>query len=277
MLAARERRGTKIVVVDPRRTATGVEADLFLPIALGTDVALFSGLLAHLAETGALNRGFLEKHTAGFADALGRAREIAPTLAATAQATGLSERAVGEFVAHFRTTERVVTCFSQGVNQAAQGTDKVNAIINCHLASGRIGRPGTGPFSLTGQPNAMGGREVGGLANMLAAHMGFSREEIDRVRRFWGAPRMAEREGLKAVALFDAVAAGRVKALWIMATNPAVSLPEADGARDALRQLDLLVVSENVTATDTIARGAHVLFPAPAWGRRAGPDPNSEG
>src|SRR5215204_5765084 len=142
--------------------------------------------------------------------------------------------------------------------------------------TGRIGRPGTGPFSLTGQPNAMGGREVGGLANMLAAHMGFSREEIDRVRRFWGAPRMAEREGLKAVALFGAVAAGRVKALWIMATNPAVSLPEADGARDALRQLDLLVVSENVIATDTIAGGAHVLFPAAAWGEKDGTVTNSE-
>ena len=176
----------------------------------------------------------------------------------------------------FAAAERTVTCFSQGVNQAAQGTDKVNAIINCHLATGRIGRPGTGPFSLTGQPNAMGGREVGGLANMLAAHMGFSPEEIDRVRRFWGAPRMAEREGLKAVALFEAIAAGRVKALWIMATNPAVSLPEADGARDALRQLDLLVVSENVIATDTIARGAHVLFPAAAWGEKDGTVTNSE-
>ncbi|MFL5231624.1 MAG: molybdopterin-dependent oxidoreductase, partial [Microvirga sp.] len=176
----------------------------------------------------------------------------------------------------FAAAERTVTCFSQGVNQAAQGTDKVNAIINCHLATGRIGRPGTGPFSLTGQPNAMGGREVGGLANMLAAHMGFSPEEIDRVRRFWGAPRMAEREGLKAVALFEAIAAGRVKALWIIATNPAVSLPAADGARDALRQLDLLVVSENVIATDTIARGAHVLFPAAAWGEKDGTVTNSE-
>src|SRR5215207_4877136 len=120
------------------------------------------------------------------------------------------------------------------------------------------------------------GREAGGLANMLAAHMGFSPEEIDRVRRFWGAPRMAEREGLKAVALFEAIAAGRVKALWIIATNPAVSLPEADGARDALRHLDLLVVSENVIATDTIARGAHVLFPAAAWGEKDGTVTNSE-
>jgi len=276
MVDARGRRGTKIVVVDPRRTATGDEADLFLPIAPSTDAALFSGLLAHLAEAGKLDRRFIAAHTSGFAEALARAREIAPTTAATARVTGLPAPAVQAFFELFAAVERTVTCFSQGVNQAAQGTDKVNAIINCHLATGRIGRPGTGPFSLTGQPNAMGGREVGGLANMLAAHMGFSREEIDRVRRFWGAPRMAEREGLKAVALFDAVAAGRVKALWIMATSPAVSLPEADGARDALRQLDLLVVSENVIATDTIAGGAHVLFPAAAWGEKDGTVTNSE-
>ena len=276
MLDTRARRGTKIVVVDPRRTATGDEADLFLPIEPGTDAALFSGLLVHLAEAGKLDRDFIESHTTGFAEALARAREIAPTAAATARATGLPAPAVQAFFELFAAAERTVTCFSQGVNQAAQGTDKVNAIINCHLATGRIGRPGTGPFSLTGQPNAMGGREVGGLANMLAAHMGFSPEEIDRVRRFWGAPRMAEREGLKAVALFEAIAAGRVKALWIMATNPAVSLPEADGARDALRQLDLLVVSENVIATDTIARGAHVLFPAAAWGEKDGTVTNSE-
>ena len=228
------------------------------------------------AEAGKLDRDFIESHTTGFAEALARAREIAPTTAATARATGLPAPAVQAFFELFAAAERTVTCFSQGVNQAAQGTDKVNAIINCHLATGRIGRPGTGPFSLTGQPNAMGGREVGGLANMLAAHMGFSPEEIDRVRRFWGAPRMAEREGLKAVELFEAIAAGRVKALWIMATNPAVSLPAADGARDALRQLDLLVVSENVTATDTIARGAHVLFPAAAWGEKDGTVTNSE-
>ena len=132
--------------------------------------------------------------------------------------------------------ERVVTCYSQGVNQSAQGTDKVNAIINCHLATGRIGKPGMGPFSLTGQPNAMGGREVGGLANQLAAHMGFSPPEIDRVRRFWNAPNMATREGLKAVQMFEAIERGEIKALWVMATNPAVSLPRAGAVRDALSE-----------------------------------------
>src|SRR5215468_1716707 len=191
MVANRRERGARLVVIDPRRTATAQEADLFLPIAPGGDTALFCGLLAHLAETGALDVVYIEAHTTGFAEAVARARAIAPDAAATAKATGLDRADVVSFFGWFRATPRTVTCYSQGVNQSAQGTDKVNAIINCHLATGRIGTPGTGPLSLTGQPNAMGGREVGGLANQLAAHMGFSSTEIDRVRRFWQAPRMA--------------------------------------------------------------------------------------
>src|SRR6185295_6175051 len=151
-----------------------------------------------------------------------------------------------------------------------------NAILNCHLATGRIGLPGASPFSLTGQPNAMGGREVGGLANQLAAHMGFSPAEIDRVRRFWNAPRMAAREGRKAVQLFDAVARGEIKALWVMASNPAVSLPRAGAVRDALKTLELFVVSENVLSNDTVNAGAQVLLPAAAWGEKDGTVTNSE-
>ena len=276
MVAARQRRGTKLVVIDPRRTATGEEADLFLPIAHGTDTALFSGLLVHLAELGALGESYIADHTIGFSTALEQARRIAPSLAATASATGLPEADVARFFALFATTERTVTCYSQGVNQSAQGTDKVNAILNCHLATGRIGRPGMGPFSLTGQPNAMGGREVGGLANQLAAHMGFSPEEVDRVRRFWDAPAMAQKEGLKAVDMFAAIGRGEIKALWVMGTNPAVSLPRAGAVRSGLANLDLFVVSDNVRHTDTIASGAHVLLPAAAWGEKDGTVTNSE-
>ncbi len=276
ILQNRQQRGAKIVVIDPRRTATGHEADLFLPIAPGMDTALFCGLLVHLAEVGALDQSYIAAHTSGFATALARAREIAPDIAATAEATELPPDDVARFFDIFRTTARVVTCYSQGVNQSAQGSDKVNAIINCHLATGRIGKVGTGPFSLTGQPNAMGGREVGGLANQLAAHMGFSPEEVDRVRRFWNAPRMAVREGLKAVQMFDAIARGEIKALWVMATNPAVSLPRAGAVRDALKRLEMFVVSENVISNDTAKAGVHVLFPAAAWGEKDGTVTNSE-
>jgi assimilatory nitrate reductase catalytic subunit len=276
MLGARQARRTKIVVIDPRRTATAEEADLFLPVVPGADTVLFCGLLVHLADNDALDQAYIDAHTTGFAAALARARAIAPDVAATATATGLAPADVRRFFDLFGATPRTVTCFSQGVNQSAQGTDKVNAIINCHLGTGRIGRPGAGPFSLTGQPNAMGGREVGGLANQLAAHMGFSPDEIDRVGRFWQARRMARCEGLKAVQMFEAIAAGRIKALWVMATNPAVSLPRAGAVRDALRKLELFVVSENVLSNDTVNAGAHVLLPAAAWGEKDGTVTNSE-
>src|SRR6266567_417499 len=216
MVANKRARGAKIVVIDPRRTATAEDADLFLPLEPGMDTALFAGLLVHLADTHALDYGYIDAHTSGFTEALVRAREIAPDAPATAAAAGLSEPDVMQFFEMFCATTNVVTCFSQGVNQSAQGTDKVTSIINCHLATGRIGRPGMGPFSLTGQPNAMGGREVGGLANQLAAHMGFAPDEIDRVRRFWNAPGIATHEGLKAVQMFEATERGEIKALWVM-------------------------------------------------------------
>jgi assimilatory nitrate reductase catalytic subunit len=279
MLDARTARGTKLVVIDPRRTETAAEADLFLGLAPGTDAALFSGLLAHLATSDAIDRTYLDAHTTGFTAALTRAREIAPDPAATARATGLAEADVVRFFTLFADTTRVVTAFSQGVNQSAQGTDKANSIINCHLATGRIGTAGAGPLSLTGQPNAMGGREVGGLANMLAAHMDFSEPERDRVRRFWDAPNLVTGPGLKAVALFEAVRARQIKALWVMGTNPAVSMPDADGVRAALSELDLLVVSDVSMASDTarIALGPNgVLLPALAWGEKDGTVTNSE-
>ena len=276
MIANKQARGARIIVIDPRRTDTAEDAELFLGLKPGTDTALFSGLLVHLAESGALDRAYIEAHTAGFDEALARARNIAGSVAATALATGLSEEDVAAFFRMFRETERVVTLYSQGVNQSAQGTDKVNAILNCHLATGRIGKLGAGPFSLTGQPNAMGGREVGGLANQLAAHMNFTPPDIDRVRRFWQAPRIATHEGLKAVQMFEAIARGEIKALWVIGTNPAVSLPEADGVREALKKLELFVVSENVRSNDTVNAGAHVLFPALAWGEKSGTVTNSE-
>src|SRR6204780_5128925 len=276
MLANKQRRGARIVVIDPRRTDTAEDADLFLGLKPGTDTALFSGLLVHLADNGALDQDFIARHTSGFEDALARARSIAGSVAASALATGLSEADVAEFFRMFRNTPRVVTLYSQGVNQSAQGTDKVNTIINCHLATGRIGKPGAAPFSLTGQPNAMGGREVGGLANQLAAHMAFTPPDIDRVRRFWKAPHIATHEGLKAVQMFEAIAQGEIKALWVMGTNPAVSLPDADAARAALKKLELFVISENVRSNDTVNAGPHALLPAQAWGEKSGTVTNSE-
>ncbi len=265
----------RVVVVDPRRTATCDSADLFLPIRPGTDVLLFNGLLNHLRRDDALDWEFLDGHTEGFGAAMSAAKESAPSVAAVASACGVEEDAVLALYRWFARTPRVVTAFSQGVNQSTSGTEKVNAIVNVHLATGRIGKPGMGPFSLTGQPNAMGGREVGGLANQLAAHMDFAPESVDRTRRFWSAPRVATAPGLKAIDLFAALDQGRIKAIWIMSTNPVVSMPDADRVRRALERCELVVVSDCVRNTDTAAC-AHVLLPAATWGEKSGTVTNSE-
>ncbi len=274
LLAARERRGTKVVVIDPRRTATCEIADLHLDLAPGSDVALFNGLLTHLVGANAADKAFVGEHTSGFKTAAAAARTM--SLADIARETGLSRAALFDFYHLFATTERVVTVYSQGVNQSSSGTDKVNAIINCHLLTGRIGKPGCGPFSVTGQPNAMGGRETGGLANMLAAHMDLDNAEHRRiVQSFWKSPAIAAKPGFKAVDMFKAVADGRIKAIWIMATNPVDSMPEADSVRAALAGCPFVVVSDVARHTDTTAVG-HVLLPSAAWGEKAGTVTNSE-
>ncbi|UXS04280.1 nitrate reductase [Agrobacterium tumefaciens] len=264
----------KVVVIDPRRTMTVDIADMHLAVRPDGDVALFAGLLVYLAAGSSVDGVYVDRHTTGFATAVHTAK--AYDLAEIAEATGLTLPELLHFYELFEATEKVVTCYSQGVNQSTSGTDKVNAIINCHLATGRIGRPGMGPFSLTGQPNAMGGREVGGLANMLAAHMAIENpQDRDRVQRFWSSPVIAEKPGLKAVDLFQAVRDGRVKALWIMATNPVVSMPDASFVEAAIAQCPFVVVSEIMETTDT-ARHAHVLLPSLGWGEKDGTVTNSE-
>ncbi|MEE9987259.1 molybdopterin-dependent oxidoreductase [Agrobacterium pusense] len=264
----------KVVVIDPRRTMSADIADMHLAIRPDGDVALFTGLLAHLSDSSAIDRGYVENHTVGF-DAATQAA-TAHSLPEIAKATGLTVAELISFYELFERAEKTVTCYSQGVNQSQSGTDKVNAIINCHLATGRIGRPGMGPFSLTGQPNAMGGREVGGLANMLAAHMAIeSAGDRDRVQRFWASPAIAEKPGLKAVDMFRAVADGRIKALWIMATNPVVSMPDAGAVEAAIKACPFVVVSDVMDKTDT-ARHAHVLLPSLGWGEKDGTVTNSE-
>ena len=273
--AKQENPDLMVVVIDPRRTATCDIADHHLDLLPGSDAILFNGLLHYLEQKGERHALFVNGCTEGVEEALAMAAAVAPSIESVALRCGLDVEQVADFYRLFARTERVVTLFSQGVNQSVSGTDKGNAIINCHLLTGRIGRRGMGPFSLTGQPNAMGGREVGGLANQLAAHMALENpEHRDIVQRFWHAPAMASRPGLKAVDLFKAVEQGRVKALWIMATNPVVSLPEADRVRAALDKCEFVVVSDCV-ATDTTAH-ADVLLPALTWGEKEGTVTNSE-
>lgn len=272
-----DRRGRpKTVVIDPRRTATCDGATLHLAPRPGSEAYLFNGLLADLARRGLVDRPYVEAHTENLDAALAEARGCAPDAAAVASACELAVGDVEQFFALFAENEKAVTLYSQGVNQSSSGTDKVNAIINCHLATARIGRPGMGPLSLTGQPNAMGGREVGGLATQLAAHMRIEdASHRDIVRRFWRALAMPEKPGLKAVDLFRAIEDGRIKAVWIMATNPVVSLPDADRARAALMNCDFVVVSDCMRRTDT-TECADILLPAAAWGEKDGTVTNSE-
>lgn len=265
--AKAQRPGMKVVVIDPRATATCDIADLHLALKPGTDAALFNGLLNQLAAR--LPHDTFD----GQQQALDAAK--AWTLEQSAAFCELNKEDVARFYDGFISADRAVTLYTMGINQSSSGSDKCNAIINVHLASGKYGREGCGPFSLTGQPNAMGGREVGGLANQLACHMGFTPEDITRLGRFWGSERIAQTPGLMAVELFDAIYRGEVKAVWIMGTNPAVSLPDSDRVREALHRCPLVIVSEVSANSDTL-EFAHIRFPAQAWGEKNGTVTNSE-
>lgn len=261
----RERRGTKIVVIDPRRTETAEQADLHVPVAPDGDIALFNALLAEMKRRGLVDEEYLAAHVeedAGFWDGL-------------SCESGIPEPIFAQLCDLVANHPRMITLFSQGANQSVCGTDKGNAITNFHLATGRINRIGAGPFSITGQPNAMGGREVGGLANMLACHLGFSAGERAEVAEFWNAPNICAGPGLKAVDMFRAVHEGRIKFLWVMATNPAVSLPDSQFVREALSRCPTVVVSDIIADTDT-GRFAHVRLPAHGWGEKDGTVTNSE-
>lgn len=274
--AKQDRPKMKIIVIDPRQTATCDIADLHLPIKPGEDAILFNGLLAYLNKQDALDTDFIDQHTNGFDDALSAAKSSAGEIEQVATDCELSLEDVRQFFNAFTQTERVITFYSQGVNQSSSGTDKSNSIINCHLATGRIGRVGMGPFSITGQPNAMGGREVGGLSNQLAAHMEIENPaHHDRVSRFWQTDNLATKPGLTAVKLFQDAAAGKVKAIWVMATNPAVSLPDGHQVKQALEQCELVIVSDCEAQTDTSIH-ADIRLPALAWGEKEGSVTNSE-
>ena len=263
----------KIINLDPRRTATADMANVHLQLNPDSDTALYGGLLKYLAESNQGDPKYLDSCT-GLDESLNAVSDLG--IAEVSRLTGLDKAEIENFYKEFAATNKVVSVYSQGVNQSAGGTDKVNAITNCHLYTGRIGKPGCGPFSITGQPNAMGGREVGGLANMLACHMELAEpDHRSIVQSFWDSPAIANKPGLTAVDLFDAVHAGKIRALWVMATNPLVSMPDADFVKDALKRCDFVVQSEVVNNNDT-GEFAHVQLPAHAWGEKDGTVTNSE-
>ncbi|MDC7676375.1 nitrate reductase [Asticcacaulis machinosus] len=263
------------VCIDPKRTDTAKAADLHLMIRPQTDIRLWNGLCAHLIARDALDHDFIDQHTEGYSRLMAALSTDDQSLDAIADDCGISVADLKRFYDGFLHTPKVVSLFSMGSNQSSQGVHKGLSLINAHLLSGKIGKPGAAPFSITGQPNAMGGREVGGLANMLAAHMDFDEASKSLVQRYWGSPTIAPKAGLKAVDMFEAVRTGKVKAIWIMATNPMVSMPDTNKIHEALSGCELVVVSDVIARTDTMDM-AHVQLPAAAWGEKDGTVTNSE-
>jgi len=264
----------KLVVVDPRRTETAEMADLHLPILPGTDVALFHGMLHVLMHEGLLDLDYVARHTEGFEALQDVVRAYTPEV--VARMCGIAEADLIQAARWFGGHTPTLSLYCQGLNQSSRGTDKNAALINLHLATGQIGKPGAGPFSLTGQPNAMGGREVGGMATLLSAHRDL-RHAHDRaeVAALWGVQDVPAQPGLTAVEMFEAAARGEIKALWIACTNPAQSMPDQAIVRRALNQCEFVVVQEAYATTATCAY-ADLLLPAASWGEKDGTVTNSE-
>ncbi len=264
----------KIVVVDPRKTVTAEAADLHLAIRPGTDIALCNAMLNVMIHERLIDTKYIEAHTEGF-EALRKTVTGYPP-SAVAKTCGIKKDDLIEAAHLFARSTPTLSLYCQGLNQSAEGTHKNSALINLHLATGQIGRKGAGPFSLTGQPNAMGGREVGGMANLLSAHRDLAnpahRKEI---AKFWGVDDVPAKPGKTAVELFDAIDKGEIKAAWIACTNPAQSMPDAAKVRRALEKCEFVVVQEAFSNTDT-AQYADLLLPATTWGEKGGTVTNSE-
>lgn len=264
----------KVVVIDPRKTATCQIADYFLPVKPGSDAAFFNGLLNYLSHNNGLDQNYIDRNTQGFEQTLKEANNW--SVAEVAAYCDIDQETVESVYQLFAKTEKVITFYSMGINQSNSGVDKCQSIINCHLATGKIAKDGCGPFSITGQPNAMGGREVGGLSNQLASHMELENPaHRSTVQRFWQSPTIADKVGYKAVDLFDAIDEGKIKAVWIMATNPVVSLPDRKKITRALNKCELVVVSDCVANNDTLDF-ADVKLPATPWLEKNGTVTNSE-
>jgi len=263
----------KIIVVDPRRTDTASSADLHLAILPGTDVALFNGMLHVLLWEGLLDNAFIKAHTAGFEALKDTVREYTPKM--VADICGIKESDIVTAAKWFGQGPSL-SMYCMGLNQSIHGTDKNAALINLHLATGQIGKPGAGPFSLTGQPNAMGGREVGGMANLMSGHRDLGNaEHRAEIASLWGVDSVPEKAGKTAVEMFEAVKSGEIKAIWIACTNPAHSMPDLNNVLESLGNAELVVVQDAFNNTST-AQYADVLLPASTWGEKEGSVTNSE-
>jgi assimilatory nitrate reductase catalytic subunit len=264
----------KIIVADPRRTDTAELADLYLPLQPGSDVMLFHGLLHIMLQQGWTQPDYIDAHTQGFDALQAVVRNATPER--VAQICGVSPQDLLQAARWFATSTASLSLYCQGLNQSSSGTAKNAALINLHLATAQLGKPGAGPLSLTGQPNAMGGREVGGMANLLSAHRDLANpQHRAEVAALWGVPDVPAKPGLTAVEMFQAAADGHIKALWIACTNPAQSMPDQATVRRALERAEFVVVQEAFATAETCTY-ADLLLPATTWGEKDGTVTNSE-
>ena len=264
----------KIIVADPRRTDTARDADLFLAILPGTDVALFNGMLHLCLWEGLIDTAYIAEHTEGFAELKQTVRAYTPAF--VAQTCGIAEADLVQAARWFGSSKATLSLYCQGLNQSASGTAKNAALINLHLATHQIGKPGAGPFSLTGQPNAMGGREVGGMANLMSGHRDLANAgHRAEIAHLWGVADVPETPGKTAVEMFEAVRQGQIKIIWIVCTNPAQSMPDQNLIREALNKAELVIVQEAYASTATVPY-ADILLPATTWAEKSGTVTNSE-
>jgi assimilatory nitrate reductase catalytic subunit len=266
--------GLKLVVIDPRATVTARAADLHLALKPGTDVALFNAMLHVIERDGLADFQFKNTRTENFEDLKSLIDHWTPERAA--EVCDLPVEKIVEVARLFGSAKAALSLYCQGLNQSASGTWKNCALINLHLATGQIGKRGAGPFSLTGQPNAMGGREVGGMANLLSGHRDLNNEEHRKeVAAHWGVDAVPSTPGKTAVEMFEAIGRGEIKAVWIACTNPAQSMPDANAVRKALARAEFVVVQEAFRDAETCDY-ADVLLPAASWAEKEGTVTNSE-
>ncbi len=264
----------RVIVIDPRRSESCAIADLHLPLKPGSDIALLNAMLHVLLKEGLVDRDYIAAHTEGFEALEKLVERYTPAMAA--ELTGLDPEAIVLAARWFGTAGSALSLYCQGLNQSWHGTHNNAAIVHLHLATAHIGKPGSGPFSLTGQPNAMGGREVGGLSNLLSAHRDLANPaHRAEMARLWGVPYVPPKPGKPAVELFRALKSGEIKAVWIACTNPAQSMPDVAEVRAALDAAEFVVLQEAYGNTDTAAY-ADMLLPATSWGEKEGTVTNSE-
>ena len=264
----------KIIVVDPRKTQSCANADLHLQITPGTDIYAYNAIARVLIENGEVDYDFITKHTEEFEKYRDSIFKV--TIEEAARRCDLTVDQIRQAASYIATSKGFLTLWAMGLNQSVIGVKKNFALISLNLITGQIGKPGAGPFSLTGQPNAMGGREVGGLATMLAAHRSIANPEHRKeVAEFWGVPQVSDKPGLTATQMIEALERGDLKAVWIVCTNPLVSLPDARRAEAALKKAKFVVVQDISNRSETL-KYADVIFPAATWAEKEGTMTNSE-